>query len=247
MWKYAGKTTSNVERWRTLAEKWGRQYDVPAAILLASVQHESFGDPAAAGDVVSGAATSFGLVQFKPATAAAVINRWPELEGIIGTRTPGPNELKDPEKNLALAAGHAKDSYNMVAVAAPNASEADKWAIQYMGHMAGQGYIQAAAEKLGPSMTWDRVRAGYLDGSIKFKGKRPLNIVFYGKEGPGSPGSVDERMLTATAYGFTGRVEPTPGPTPTPTPTPPKTAGFPMWLILAAAAGLGYYLYTQKR
>lgn len=41
------KPSDKVLRWRTLAEKWSRQTGCPAALVLATIQQESGGDPAA--------------------------------------------------------------------------------------------------------------------------------------------------------------------------------------------------------
>ena len=114
--------SENVIRWRTLAEKWSRQTGCPAALILAVIQQESGGDPAATRyepeyeeryrarcEEIARAcslstkdvATSYGLMQLMLPLAWGYMGPAQKEDGSGGVKS-----LLDPELNIRFGAAH---------------------------------------------------------------------------------------------------------------------------------------------
>jgi soluble lytic murein transglycosylase len=118
-----GESAPDIARWHDLVRRTATAEGVDAALLAALLAAESRGDATA----VSRAGAR-GLVQLMPATAAEEAAR-------RGRPAPTPEQLLDPEVNLALGAGYLRrllDRYDgevAFAVAAYNAgpTRVDRW------------------------------------------------------------------------------------------------------------------------
>jgi hypothetical protein len=231
-----------VEKWRSQAEKWGSQYQVPSAIILACIHHESFGDQNAGGDKVNGHPTSFGLVQFQTATANDVLTNHRELQTALGVKSITEALLYDPNINLALAAAHMSDNFKSARYFNPAIPDWDGWALMFMAHQAGPKYLKAAGEVLGPDLTWQAAKQGFLSGAIRAAGKRPLDLVFFDAK-TGGPGSVEQRMNTAVSYGYTEEKK---GKGVTPPVPAPSGKGL-LWVAVLAAAGVAAVVLGGKK
>lgn len=112
--------SARVTRWQDLAERWSRQTGCPAALILAIIQQESGGDPAATryepkyektyltrckeisratGHSTDKVATSYGLMQLMMPTAWGYLSAIDKGSGVI-------TALFDPEKNIRYGAAH---------------------------------------------------------------------------------------------------------------------------------------------
>lgn len=114
------KPSDKVLRWRTLAEKWSRQTGCPAALVLATIQQESGGDPAATRYEpeyeerykarceeialacrlpVEKVATSYGLMQLMLPVAWGYMGAGQKRGDVVAV-------LLDPEQNVRFGAAH---------------------------------------------------------------------------------------------------------------------------------------------
>lgn len=116
------KPSEKVIRWRTLAEKWSRQSGCPEALILATIQQESGGDPnavryepeyeerykARCEEIaracclpVEKVATSYGLMQLMLPLAWGYMGPAQKKDGSGGVKS-----LLDPELNIRFGAAH---------------------------------------------------------------------------------------------------------------------------------------------
>ena len=116
MWQPSEK----MARWKTLAQKWSRQTKCPAALILATIQQESGGQPGvskyepgyerehlarckeisrATGLATKDIATSYGLMQLMVPTAWGYLSAVDKGAGVI-------TALLDPDKNIRYGAAH---------------------------------------------------------------------------------------------------------------------------------------------
>ena len=116
MWQPSEK----MARWKTLAQKWSRPTKCPAALILATIQQESGGQPGvskyepgyerehlarckeisrATGLATKDIATSYGLMQLMVPTAWGYLSAVDKGAGVI-------TALLDPDKNIRYGAAH---------------------------------------------------------------------------------------------------------------------------------------------
>ena len=116
MWQPSEK----MARWRELAQKWSRPTKCPAALILATIQQESGGQPGvskyepgyerehlarckeisrATGLATKDIATSYGLMQLMVPTAWGYLSAVDKGAGVI-------TALLDPDKNIRYGAAH---------------------------------------------------------------------------------------------------------------------------------------------
>lgn len=112
--------TEKMARWRELAQKWSRPTKCPAALILATIQQESGGQPGvskyepgyerehlarckeisrATGLATKDIATSYGLMQLMVPTAWGYLSAVDKGAGVI-------TALLDPDKNIRYGAAH---------------------------------------------------------------------------------------------------------------------------------------------
>ncbi len=144
--------SSNVERWRSIAEKYSKEFGVPVDVILSTIKKESAGNPDAWNPQGNPPENSRGLMQISEPTAMSTPLNVPVM--LLDT-------LYEPDENIKQGTKLLRYKYDYLTPYFPKyVDEKLKWKIVTSSYNQGHGYYKWALQTLderGEKVTWESV------------------------------------------------------------------------------------------
>jgi len=160
---------SNVERWRSIAEKYSSQTGVPVDVILQTIKKESAGNPDAWNPQGNPPENSRGLMQISEPTAlTSPAIKLPFM--LLDT-------LYNPDTNIKHGTNLLKWKYEYLKPYFPKSmDEKTRWMVASSSYNQGHGYYKWALQTIDEndgSYDWDNILNNVLDPNPKYTTRTP--------------------------------------------------------------------------